>query len=362
MNPTASHRAALPLSLALLLALGGCATKPVKTAWRIEPVQTVSHGAPSADGYYAIGRHIERSRDWARAADAYRQALQADPAHVDARNALAVALARLGRLADAEAQLRQALAAAPQRADLHSNLGFLLLLAQRPQEAQAALHTALALDPQDRVAQANLQLAQGRAPATPALSTAQAAATAPAVTAAAKPTPTAAVPAAVAPPHTPTGLVLQVTDQPTLASLVRQESGTPAAPTPQADASPSKVNATAPEPPLTAFTLEISNGMGRRGVAQQLLQQLQRQGLAVQRLGNQPPYRQPHTVVSYRPGHEAAARRVARALPLSAPLMPDASQRSGVRVLLGHDWPAAVQAPGTTVATAAAAQASTARE
>lgn len=350
MTHTPPRRAALPLSLALLLALGGCATKPAKTAWRIEPVQTVSHGAPSADGYYAIGRHIERSRDWARAADAYRQALQADPAHVDARNALAVALARLGRLADAEAQLRQALAAAPQRADLHSNLGFLLLLAQRPQEAQAALHTALALDAQDRVAQANLQLAQGRAPA------------APAVTAAAKPTPTAAVPAAVAPPHTPTGLVLQVTDQPTLASLVRQESGTPAAPAQQADASPSKAHATAPEPPSPAVTLEISNGMGRRGVAQQLLQQLQRQGLAVQRLGNQPPYRQPRTVVSYRPGHEAAARRVARALPLSAPLLPDASQRSGVRVLLGHDWPSAVQAPSTSVATAVAAQAGTARE
>lgn len=341
----------------LSLALDGCASKHQGTAWHIEPVQTTVHSQGSAQTYYAIGRHIEHSRDWGRAADAYRQALKVDPAHVDARNALAVALARLGRMADAEAQLRQALAAAPQRADLHSNLGFLLLLAQRPQEAQAALHTALALDPQDRVAQANLQLAQGRAPAVPAPSTAQAAATAPADTAAAKPTPAAAVPAAAAPRDTPASLGLQVTDQPALASLVPQDGGPQAAPVPAHVPAP-KADAAALDQPLPAFTLELSNGMGRRGVAQQLRQQLQRQGLAVQRTSNQPPYRQPHTVVSYRPGHEAAARRVARALPLSVPLLPDATQRSGVRVLLGHDWPAAVQVADTM----AAAEAATRRE
>lgn len=338
------RRAALPLTLSLLLALGGCATKQDGPTWRIEPVQTVAHGAASAEGYYTIGRHIERTRDWARAADAYRQALQVEPGHVDARNALAVALARLGRLADAEAQLRQAMAAAPQRGDLHSNLGFLLMLAQRPQEAQVALHTALALDPQDRVAQANLQLAQGRAsaPATP--STALAQAKAPAMTAA-------------APQLAQAGLALHVADQPTLPSLTQQapRHDTAAVPARPVDALQAKadaasaaasVQAAAADSPYPTFTLELSNGMGRRGAAQQLRQQLQQLGLTVQRTSNQPPYRQPYTMVTYRPGLEAAARRVAQALPLSAPLQPDAAQRSGVRVLMGHDWPGAVQLAG----------------
>jgi Flp pilus assembly protein TadD len=335
---------AVAATAAALLTLSGCATKTVQPAWRIVPVQTVTHGAGSAEGYYTIGRQIEHSRDWARAADAYRQALQVEPGHVDARNALAVALARLGRLADAETQLRQALAAAPQRGDLHSNLGFLLMLAQRPQEAQVALHTALALDPQDRVAQANLQLAQGRAsaPATP--STVLAQAKAPAMTAA-------------APQLAQAGLALRVADQPTLPSLTQQapRHDTAAVPARPVDALQAKadaasaaasVQAAAADSPYPAFTLELSNGMGRRGAAQQLRQQLQQVGLTVQRTSNQPPYRQPYTMVTYRPGHEAAARRVAQALPLSAPLQPDAAQRSGVRVLMGHDWPGTVQLAG----------------
>ena len=207
---------------------------------------------------------------------------------------------------------------------------------------------------QDRVAQANLQLVQGRAsaPATP--STALAQAKAPAMTAAATPTPAAAVPAAAAPQIAQAGSSLQVTDQPTLPSLTQQapRNDTTAMPARPVDAPQAKadaasaaasVQAAAADHPYPAFTLELSNGMGRRGAAQQLRQQFQQLGLAVQRTSNQPPYRQPYTVVTYRPGHEEAARRVAQALPRPVPLQPDAAQRSGVRVLMGHDWPGAVQ-------------------
>lgn len=357
MTAAAHPRARSALAvLGLGLVLGGCATAP-QSAWRIVPVQTVAYGAGSAEGYYAIGRQIEHTRDWSRAADAYRQALQRDPGHVDARNALAVTLARLGLLKDAEAQLRQALAAAPQRADLHSNLGYLLLLARRPQEAQAALHTALALDPQDRVAQTNLVLAQGRAPASTPPSTALVQAGTSATTAAATTTPAAAVPAAAAPLGSSAGTALQVMDQPTLAPLVQASHGD------LASASVSEVQRLVPTSGTTAaamvassttlasgtlpapapFTLELSNGMGRPGAAQQLRRHLQGRGFEVQHTSNLPPYRQPYTVVLYQPGQEAAARRVARALPLSAPLELDAAQRTGVRVLIGQDWPAAVR-------------------
>lgn len=356
---------------ALLLALGGCATRTDGLPWRIEPVQTVTHGlGGSAEGYYVVGRQIELgSRDWLRAADAYRQALKLDPGHVDARNALAVALARLGLMPDAEAQLRMALQAAPQRADLHSNLGYLLLLAGRPKEAQEALHTALALNPRDGVAQANLELAQGRVAAStvPGSGTVDAAATA--REAAATKLAAVEVPSAAAPPpprEAPApAAALRVLDGATLAPLATAAPTpglAPAAPEPRALApapvdapAPASVQEAAAPSPLApsapdAFTLELSNGMGRRGAAVALRQQFQQRGFKVHYTSNQPPYRQPYTVVLYQPGQEAAARQVSRALPLSVPLQPDTEQRAGVRVLIGRDWPA--EAAGVRVAAA----------
>lgn len=367
---------------ALLLALGGCATRSDGLPWRIEPVQTVTHGlGGSAEGYYVVGRQIELgSRDWLRAADAYRQALKLDPGHVDARNALAVALARLGLMPDAEAQLRMALQAAPQRADLHSNLGYLLLLAGQPKEAQEALHTALALNPRDGVAQANLELAQGRVAAStvPGSGTVDAAATA--REAAATKSAAVEVPSAAAPPPReapPSAAALRVLDGATLAPLATAAPTpglAPAAPELRALA-PAPVDAPAPDGTGTArpaaamaspqekaqaeqpspsaplaFTLELSNGMGRRGAAVALRQQFQQRGFKVHYTSNQPPYRQPYTVVLYQPGQEAAARQVSRALPLSVPLQLDTEQRAGVRVLIGRDWPA--EAAGVRVAAA----------
>ncbi|NML15309.1 LytR C-terminal domain-containing protein [Azohydromonas caseinilytica] len=336
-----------------MLTLGGCATKSDRLPWRIEPVQSVTHGLGqgSADSYYVVGRQIERSRDWLRAAEAYRQALQSDPGHIDARNALAVVLARLGLLQEAEAQLRLALQAAPQRADLHSNLGYLLVLARRLPEAQATLHAALALNPQDRVAQANLLLAQGRAPAS-ATPMALAQAGTSAMTAAATTTPAAAVPAAAAPRP---GAALQVLDAATLPPLTQAVPGhSPSALSPAAADVPALVSTAttpaaslpskaAPDVMAAPFTLEVTNGMGRRGAAQQLREQLESRGFDVERTSNLPPYRQARTMVLYRPGHEAAARQVARALPLPVALRPEATQEAHVRVLLGRDWPSALR-------------------
>lgn len=325
-------RARHGLHLALLLALSGCAgtPQPQRPAWRIEPVMAITHAdGGSAGAHYLIGRQIESTRDWARAAEAYRQALQRDPAHVPARNALGVALARLGLLEEAEAQLRQAVAAAPQRGDLHSNLGYLLLLAGRPQEALPALEQALALDPQDRVAHANLRLLRPQVPRQP---------------------PPAVAPAVAAAPWTPmgnaaAGLFLQVSSAPTLPPLAAE--GLAAMAT---LAAPAMVAPSAAALPVAGSLLEVSNGLGRPGVAAQLRRHLQRWGLEVQRAGNLPPYRQPYTVVLYRPGQQGAARRVSRALPLSVPLQEDAALQADVRVLIGHDWPAASQASGAGVA------------
>ena len=355
----------------LLLALGGCATSGERLPWRIEPVQTVTHGLDAtAGGYYAVGRQIERTRDWLRAADAYRQALQLDHGHVDARNALAVLLARLGLLPDAEAQLHLALQHAPQRADLHSNLGYLLLLAGRSKEAQEALHTALALNPRDGVAQANLELAQGRVAASTVPGPGPVDAAATAGEAAATKSAAVEVPSTAAPSQeaaAPTA-ALQVLHGATLAPLATAAPTpgiAPAVPDAQAmaagpveapprDGAGTAATASPQEKAPGAFTLELSNGMGRRGAALALRRQFQQRGFTIHYMSNQLPYRQPYTVVLYRPGQEAAARQVLRALPRPVPLQPDAGQRAGVRVLMGRDWPA--ESAGVRVAAAGGTQ------
>ena len=77
-----------------------------------------------------------------------------------------------------------------------------------------------------------------------------------------------------------------------------------------------------------------------RGAATRLRPTLLAGGLAVDRLTNQRPYVQQQSVIQYRSGQQAAARRVADVLQTSAPIevAPDDGRRPDVRVVLGHDW------------------------
>ena len=100
---------------------------------------------------------------------------------------------------------------------------------------------------------------------------------------------------------------------------------------------------TLPEPMAATaarMRLELSNGMGARGMAARLGQWLGLQGLPASRLTNQRPYTQQRTVVEYRAGHEANARSVAQALPtmLGVRFVQRAGLASDVRVVLGRDW------------------------
>jgi tetratricopeptide (TPR) repeat protein len=332
-------RAAQTLSVVTAaVMLTGCSTTAPSSgkAWRIEPVLKVAHSTVSSQGYYLLGRYHDGGQAWHKSVEAYRKALAADPDHVDARNALGVALARLGLYGQAEVELRQALAAAPQRADLHSNLGYLLLLARRSEEAVAVLQTALRLEPRDSVAQVNLRLAQehGRADA-PHMARADAGPSA--IPAAATQSHAAAVLAAAAPAQ---------------AAATAAQAAAPAGPVPEAAVAPGAAPTSSDVQPLPAagqapvagdtFSVELTNGLGRAGAARRLGQHLEQQGVGVRHLSNLPPYGQAFTLVQYRLGMEVEARRVASMLPLAPQLQAQASQRTDVRVVLGHDWPQAV--------------------
>lgn len=298
--------------------LAGCAHGPAQplAAWRIEPTMQVRHALPTAQGYYALGRYHEGSEAWESAIEAYGKAIAAEPAHVEAHNALGVAWARLGRYAAAESALRRGLEIDPARAHLHSNLGYVLLLAGRAEASVSALREAVRLDGRDTVARANL------ADATSKVSQAASATSAPApVNDAAVPGPSQPAAATVSP--------LATFSTATVAALPIDVGATPRSTTPAPVPAEAPVNA----------RLEISNGVGVTGAAARLKQWLGTMGMPTHRLTNQPPYQQRETVVQYRRGHEAAAMRIAKMLGVAAPLESASGLRSEIRVVIGRDLP-----------------------
>lgn len=294
---------------ALLCVLGGCGT-PAPQPWRVEPVMQVSHSTQTAEAYYRLGRYHDGAQAWEAAVEAYGKAIAADPAHVEAYNALGVAWARLGRHAAAESALRRGLQVDPLRAHLHSNLGYVLLLAGRKDASVAALHDALRLDPSDAVARGNLAqaVAVAAAPATPSI--------------APLPAPRAGEAASTA----ATAPALQVDAAPTVAAWPKA-----------GDASPPASPAQAAVMPAAVVQLELSNGGGVAGAAARTRQWLAGQGLPTHRLTNQRPFHQRDTVVQYRAGHEAAAQRVARTLGVASSPQAAPGLTTDVRVVLGRD-------------------------
>ena len=266
--PVTSHaRHVAPLSMAVLAGLAGCAVPPpVSRPWTIEPQMGITHALP------------------AQGADA------------ETRNALGVALARRGSLAEAEVQLREAMAMAPRASHVRSNLGRVLMLAGRNDEAIAMLQEAVRLDEADDTARGNLRAAQARV----------------------QPAPSEEPPAA-APSVATVDVPLPITQ-----AVVPVPLG----------ASPRDTGL------LAEARVEISNGNGVPGMAARVGRWLvTRQGVRGVRLSNQKPYAQRETVVQYRVGHVEAAWRLARLLPGTVRAEPaPASQRGDLRVVLGRDW------------------------
>ena len=143
---------------AVLVAAAGCAMLEPggNRPWKVEPVFNVSHSGQSSQGHYALGQYFDGSKAWDKAIDAYRKAIAADATNVDAYDALGVALAQSGRLADSEITLRQAVALAPERLRTRNNLGYVLLLSGKPDEAVLVLRSVVDQDHGNAIATANL--------------------------------------------------------------------------------------------------------------------------------------------------------------------------------------------------------------
>jgi hypothetical protein len=189
--------------------LVGCAgltpPKPVNQL-SFAPVLRMDGGVWSADGAYHAGKEALAGGRVHEALMLFERAATLRPRFDDALNGQVVALARLGRTAQAIDVAQQAVRAGASAAELHGNLGLMLLRAGRADEAWTRLEQASRLDPANttwtvalarRPAAVPANVAQ--APETPAAPADAVASTAPVVQAAPAAPAAAAVVAVAAP-------------------------------------------------------------------------------------------------------------------------------------------------------------------
>jgi tetratricopeptide (TPR) repeat protein len=109
----------------------------------------------AADDWFHLGCELELC-DPPQALDAYRRAIERQPAHADAHLNLGRLLHEQGSVAEAETHYRKALEARPGDATAAYNLGVALEDLGRAPEAERAYESALAADPANADAHYNL--------------------------------------------------------------------------------------------------------------------------------------------------------------------------------------------------------------
>jgi tetratricopeptide (TPR) repeat protein len=109
----------------------------------------------SGDDWYTIGCELELC-DPEQALEAYRRAIEQEPAHADAHLNLGRLLHEAGRVDEAETHYRRALAVRPGDATAAYNLGVALEDLGRGPEAERAYESALEADPANADAHFNL--------------------------------------------------------------------------------------------------------------------------------------------------------------------------------------------------------------
>ncbi|MGM8062053.1 tetratricopeptide repeat protein [Vogesella indigofera] len=363
-----------PLLLSLLCCvplLQSCESVPPKQAWGFQPLLKVRHGNESPAAYYQLGRYYQGQNRSDLAIPAFQQALALDRHYAEAHNALGSLYAGQRQFELAIMEFQLALAAAPDTAHFYNNLGYAYYLQGRPVEAAAALQKAASLKPGDAKITTNLNLALAQktraeleqqafapstAPASPPASSASHVTAPPVAPPVTEPTvapalapaspPVAVEPTAPAPSQSQPVIqplvaepapVIAPPQSPQLAPAEPQQTIEPAVPTMLAAAPPALPKTTLPS--ARAALYEVSNGNGITGMARRVNQALLAQGYPAARLTNNKPFRQPVTVVEYRPGYAAVAAQLSASLPLKPAITEKAGlrQSTDVRLVLGRD-------------------------
>jgi tetratricopeptide (TPR) repeat protein len=341
----------LPL-LATTTILAACSFMPVRD-------EAARVAVAAADEHYVRGRNLHLERRYDEAIQAYQAALQADAAHTNARNGLAIAYAERRDFAKAIPIWREltrgaTMASGPATAFLFGNLGHAYFLNGQYDDALVALEKACLLDPLNhrtwqRLGETLQQLGQDER-AKQMLRQASAlrehdfqadyaavsgSARLPAIERAVKTNQRADQDwAFVEVVNKPNGMlelrrVLPTRATPPAAPGLPAALIVPMAPAPKTDKTP----------PLLA-ALEISNGNGRQGLARLMSRQLRDPDLKVVRLTNEKGFAVRQTRIEYQPAFRGVAERLAERLKAGKPVEVGMSGRANVRLVIGRDFSA----------------------
>ncbi len=333
---------------------GSAAEAPLK----IVPFARVSDSRGSAEAWYTLGRHMQRSGRLDEAANAYRRALEVDVDYTEARNGLAAISAGQGDIDQAIVILEQLNSARPGQAHVLANLGYARSLKGQYPEARIALEQAAALAPDNASIRAKLDtvlaaMGEGR-PSSPG----EGAGEVPIIVALAdgraeevivplspgiyelRQQGVIAVPAPVLENVRATAAVkpdsvLARTPLPTApaAAAAATPAGLPQATVPQASGP-----ASAAAVQRISERVEIINGNGVAGLARSL-RALISSDWKVIRVLNHDSYTVRATRIEYAKSHYQAARQLAVDLGVEAQLRPKAAVDDvHLRVVLGHDY------------------------
>lgn len=112
---------------------------------------------PENPNYYAFEANLyARDPNWKKVLECSEHALALDPEHVDSLNLRSMALANLGRVEEAHAEIDDVLRRAPEDSLGHTNRGWAYLQARQVPEALEHFTEALRLDPENGYARSGL--------------------------------------------------------------------------------------------------------------------------------------------------------------------------------------------------------------
>ena len=354
----------------------GCASSPSLVVAPGASPSVMEAVTESAQASYARGRHWHREQKLDLAQAAYTQALQTDPTHREAHNALAALFAARGDVDRAIVLLRSLADSHPDAAHVFANLGYAYFLKGDLKAASAALVQAVTLEPDSEPAQRKLALVnaaiahqaqqaqqaqrlqeaaaarepegmvadilpisagvyalhyRGMAQATVPLSPGQI----PLL----QTVPTAMVVSATVLPASPqpVAVVVPVVTPAPMPAVLSE---------PEPEPEPAPVSVPVWEPvPLPASTrvtpavpIALFNGNGRPGFAREVRAMMPADQWKVTRIANYPNFGMRVTRIEYKDQYYAAARQLADTMGVVAQLHPNDLQiGSSVRVILGHD-------------------------
>lgn len=333
--------------------LGGCAANPPIPPIAeptVVPFATIRDAADSADGYYALGRELQRSGKFDDAERAYRLALELEPDHVDARNGLAAISVNRGDVDLALSILGSLAASHADQPHLLANLGYAHYLKGNYFDARVALEQAVALDPANERTRDKLRMVLQKlgAPETemppPAEDTPLALESggmtaepgivevspgiyelkpAAAVLAADTVAPTAAAPQVLVPSPSAHAESVPPSRVAELVPAIPASTGTPEANAALATRKPSK--------------LEIINGNGVPRLARSLRDLVRGAEWDVVRVANHANFNVPMTRIEYGRGNRQSAEHLVRGLQVTPVYRFNDALGERVRVVLGYD-------------------------